>query len=538
MVGKLFICVSTLEILVSLFISSTNILSTRVEDLNTIQSTAIRIHHQEVVASTNNRRSRLHRNSHSRLSLQSSHVRNVSNDRLSAYEVDVSDEVPEEVHEAPASGLGRSLSLGVRNGPGHRARPSSFVEDLDIGEPLSGIDEGENVDRNLDVPGEYTISQEEAEASIRQEAINHTLLRLDGGDAPNLPQHPVNLSIARGRSMNRLRRPSSISIRGRDSSESSTPAQSPDPHGRFLISPGNEGLLTPKAPATPRGRPASVLSLAEVKGTKKDYSLQKIDANFTDANQHYYHDFESMLDKLSGKTSEGDLCIEEYLVESEKEWFKRMRDAKLGRSPRHSRANSRSNSPNPSMRSPSLFSQRDTLYSANSAGYFDVPRGGDGDSVEDEFLLGENYKKPWFLTRWMTTRIFDWPVYSLALALGQIMAANSYQITLLTGGQTENNEKLYIIGTIYIVASCFWWLMFRNFKSVYTLSIPFIIYGIAFVFAGISAFLGGGTRDWMRNIATGLYVTASASGSLFFALNFGDEGKFYSRDNYQFPSKC
>jgi alpha-1,3-glucan synthase len=35
----------------------------------------------------------------------------------------------------------------------------------------------------------------------------------------------------------------------------------------------------------------------------------------------------------------------------------------------------------------------------------------------------------------------------------------------------------------------------------------------------------GAGRDWMRNVADGVYAAASASGSLYFALNFGDEGK-------------
>jgi len=34
-----------------------------------------------------------------------------------------------------------------------------------------------------------------------------------------------------------------------------------------------------------------------------------------------------------------------------------------------------------------------------------------------------------------------------------------------------------------------------------------------------------GGRQWARNVATGMYAIASASGSLFFALNFGDEGE-------------
>jgi alpha-1,3-glucan synthase len=247
-----------------------------------------------------------------------------------------------------------------------------------------------------------------------------------------------------------------------------------------------------------------------------------------------------MLHKLDGKTSESDLCIEEYLIKSERAWFKRMREAKLGRS--------KDPSPAPSLytseRGPSTPGSRpSTSHTGVSVfGGLSTPESRPGTShtsvseyshnyneVDDEFLLGHDFKREWFLKRWMLTRVADWPIYSLLLALGQIIAANSYQITLLTGGQGEVNEKLYIVGGIYVMTSCLWWLLFRSLKSVYVLSLPFLFYGLAFLFVGMSPFVSAGAgQDWLRNVATGMYVTASSSGSLFFALNFGDEGKSFS----------
>jgi alpha-1,3-glucan synthase len=32
-------------------------------------------------------------------------------------------------------------------------------------------------------------------------------------------------------------------------------------------------------------------------------------------------------------------------------------------------------------------------------------------------------------------------------------------------------------------------------------------------------------RGWTQNMATGCYAVAASSGSIFFSLNFGDEGK-------------
>lgn len=216
-----------------------------------------------------------------------------------------------------------------------------------------------------------------------------------------------------------------------------------------------------------------------------------------------------------------------YLVESEKAWFKKYRAAKLGRN--------RDTSPMPFRRaSPRPSGERSRPGSSVSMYAPGLAPSSDGDSVSvgeaaslaDEFLLGEHYERPSLLKRWLQTRIGDWPIYSLLLALGQIMAANSYQITLLSGDQGQTPEKLYIIGGIFMATSCFWWIMFRTLKSMYVLSLPFAFYGLAFVFLGMAPFLSAGSgRDWMRNIATGFYTTASSSGSLFFAMNFGDEGR-------------
>lgn len=251
---------------------------------------------------------------------------------------------------------------------------------------------------------------------------------------------------------------------------------------------------------------------------KSDFSLQKVDPTFNDTTGEYYNAFEDKLSDLSGKTSETDLCIEEYLVDSEKAWFKKLREERLRK---------RESSPNPFGDDSSLRRSR--------ASYGSAYRDSDDDNVSvmsdrsdlDEFLLGPNYQRPSFLKRTLQRRIGDWPIYSFLLALGQIIAANSYQITLLTGGQAQTPEKLYILGAVFIVTSCIWWVMFRTLKSKFVLSVPFIFYGLAFLFVGMAPFLAaGGGRNAMQYVASGCYVAASSSGSIFFALNFGDEGKF------------
>lgn len=282
---------------------------------------------------------------------------------------------------------------------------------------------------------------------------------------------------------------------------------------------GTDDTLPP--PARPRaesGTPlsnASVLSVDSVVGDKKNYKLQKVDPFFTDSNGEYYRAFEKKLDGLNGANSDNHLCIEQYLEKSEKKWFDKFRDARLGRN----------HSPAPSVRfgkhgggpSPPGSIVNDDSTSHESG----IP---DRKEAGDEFLLGDDYVPPSGLKKWMQMRIGDWPVYSLFLGLGQIIAANSYQVTLLTGVVGQSAEKLYGIATVYLVTSILWWLSFRFFKSVLVLAVPWFLYGIAFLIIGVAHFEPNAfVRGWIQNIGSGVYAAASSSGSIFFALNFGDE---------------
>lgn len=90
-------------------------------------------------------------------------------------------------------------------------------------------------------------------------------------------------------------------------------------------------------------------------------------------------------------------------------------------------------------------------------------------------------------------------------------------------------------------------MVFRLVPSVYVLAIPFFvrssssiwltrlqanypqIYGFAFLFVGLAGPIHNSTsRAWLQNMGIGLYSFASSSGSIFFALNFGDEGMLQS----------
>lgn len=108
---------------------------------------------------------------------------------------------------------------------------------------------------------------------------------------------------------------------------------------------------------------------------------------------------------------------------------------------------------------------------------------------------------------------------------GQVIAASSFQLTLLTDQTTQSATQLYVLASIYLVTSIMWWATFRHFQAVYCLSTPFYIYGLAFFVIGLPSFSPfSQARAWINNVGTGFYAVASSSGSLFFALNFADEG--------------
>ncbi|KAG9896840.1 putative alpha 1,3 glucan synthase, partial [Aureobasidium melanogenum] len=481
-----------------------------VEDLDKLQSTAIRIHHREANYGLHpTRRSISYFGNDSNISLARS--RDASPSAGSVYET------RPRTNSSP-SNLSRTLSLGSRAGPGHHGRtPRVQVTDADIPEDDEDPFDSEY---SLDIE-EETITREEADTFTRDSDRADALEQLEGRGRNMSLSAPQPALMSGHRSRSPSPDPRELQ-RGRSRNRGSGPYLSVQTEEETNRRASADSLLPT---AEPRNRSSSRLSnssrlstssqldLTAVIGDKRDYSLQQIELNFDDKTGEYYRAFEAMLERLNGKTSEKDLCIEEYLVESEKAWFKKYRDAKLGRSRERSSTGKH-------------HSGRLSVSHISRASSVDADeRMSVGEGSMEDFLLGDNYQRPSLVKRWMLTRLGDWPLYSFLLALGQIMAANSYQITLLTGGEDPKPTMIYTIGGIYIAASVVWWLLFRTMKARFVLSVPFIMYGIAFLFVGMAPFLPKGAgRNWMRNVADGVYAAASASGSLYFTLNFGDEG--------------
>jgi alpha-1,3-glucan synthase len=454
------------------------------EDLNILQSNAIKYHQREATK----RKSIF---SHSNPSIQ-----HIPSEAPPVPQIQIGNEWPLEsrlqqnitVREGPpagnskSSGLKRQLSLGVRKGPGHNPdRNGETGNSMSHMEPISDDDAS-------DYDDEHIVSEEEIEAN-RRAAMNPYGSR-SGSTTPThqFPNHFASRQASR-------------------QSLAPSMAESEMFNPQTLVAPSPMYMQ----PAAAR---SSLLSLDLVVGEKKDFNLQRVDPFFTDSTGEFFNNFESKLGGLSGKNSETELCIEEYLIKSEKSWFDRFRDARLGRSPAISRAASPVGAQFPSPSSARSSMSRDVT--SPSAGFI---------VDKDEFLLGMDYKPPTGLKKYMQMKVGDWPVYTLFLAFGQIISANSYQVTLLTGSVGQSAEKLYAISSVYLVTSMLWWIFFRKVSAIWVLSTPFLFYGAAFFLLGMSPLVSSGSGQfWMQNVATGVYATASSSGALFFSLNFGDEG--------------
>ncbi|KKK19324.1 hypothetical protein P175DRAFT_0501355 [Aspergillus ochraceoroseus IBT 24754] len=484
-----------------------------VEDLEILQTTAIQIHHKRnnkvhdrpsspsgIMASVTPPMSPLMSPGgipgmpHSRESSYSNLdvVAEMGNQNKTIYSRDPSPSGTEK----PKSGLSRSLSLGVRSGPGHferRGRPrqqGDQIPENDEVESESEEDSDDDTGHSSFGDDEYTITAAQAEEGRR----GHSSIMKPGVHAIPAPGTPTGQDSLHPRS---IRPPVS-------------PSTPPGPE---------QSLLAPPRPLMDPGNrlsSASVLSLESVVGNKKDFKLQKVDPFFTDSHGEYYNTFKTKLEGLNGANSESQLCIEEYLIKSERQWFDRFRDARLGRH----------KSPTPSIfRGKNNESPAMSFYNDDAASHVAGSEYQEDDETDDEFLLGKDYVPPTGLKKWMQIKVGDWPVYTVFLALGQIIAANSYQITLLTGEVGETADKLYGIATTYAIASICWWLVFRYFQSIVCLSVPWFLYGIAFLFIGSAHWeTDSFSRGWIQNVGSGFYAAASASGSVFFALNFGDEG--------------
>ena len=177
-----------------------------------------------------------------------------------------------------------------------------------------------------------------------------------------------------------------------------------------------DGLMPVSGTGTPRDSITvptdSYLSLDRVLQGKKDYKLQNVEPSFNDPTGLYYQSFEHKLRKLNGKNSESSLCIEEYLTRSERDWFNRYRNVKLGKSPASSQASSIFRVERQRPDEPAVSDVR--ISDARS------------DEGAEQFLLQEDYAPPTGIRKLLLRRIGQWPLYTFLLAFVSIRVSNRH----------------------------------------------------------------------------------------------------------------
>ena len=152
-----------------------------------------------------------------------------------------------------------------------------------------------------------------------------------------------------------------------------------------------ETSFTPNLASLPLLPLDSHVSLESLLQGRKDYRLQKAKPSFTDATGFYYHAFFTKLHDLNSRASEGSLCIENFLVQSENDWLNRFRGVMMRKSPNSSLARTEGRG-NP-------------LYAEFGEG-----------ECQDQFALEDGYRYPTGLRNFFLRRIGEWPVYSFFLA--------------------------------------------------------------------------------------------------------------------------
>jgi len=126
----------------------------------------------------------------------------------------------------------------------------------------------------------------------------------------------------------------------------------------------------------------------------------------------------------------------------------------------------------------------------------------------------------------LAREVKGWPVYTIILALGQMLGATSFQITLLSGQNYQKNTELYVLGCVFFVASLVWYTLFRYKPAVYVLAYPWVFFGLAFFLVAlpsVSDVFSPAAHDMITSVATWCYAIPSAAAFLFFGLNFGEE---------------
>lgn len=280
----------------------------------------------------------------------------------------------------PPNAVQMLQKMGSRRGPGHAPQHQRESSGRPSTEIFRGLEH--------EVPSDYEDDDDDEQPRGRTRAISVNGVRIHSGTSRSAaPSERQSFELTP--SLNRA-----------DSFLSARPLPSPQPGLYGATTPGSnpqeDHILLPPPRGNYNSARNSTLSIASVVGEKTDFELQKTNPFFTDPKQDYSRSFEQKLSNLNGKNSYS-TCIEDFIEKSEKDWFNRLREVKLGKT----------STPVSSIFRFKDASPRESMFNEGS---WNV-----GDS-KDEFLLERDYRPPTGVKKILLRRLGDWPLYSLLLA--------------------------------------------------------------------------------------------------------------------------
>ena len=212
-------------------------------------------------------------------------------------------------------------------------------------------------------------------------------------------------------------------------SELNLPGFSPVPSGRNTPVSERQEIQGSETP----------LSVHSVAGEQKTFSLQRVDPFFTDTTETYYRAFQKKLESVNSKSAEDQLCIEEYLIKSEKEWFNRFHHAKMGNSAAASRASTPASSV---FRIPMHWGRGSQDVGHRREDSQDPESPISDQSGTAQFFLGDDYVPPTGLKKVLQMKVGDWHLYSFLLAfVSRLCNSKSPEAQLIVLG-TNNRCQL------------------------------------------------------------------------------------------------
>ncbi|WBW73643.1 cell wall alpha-1,3-glucan synthase Mok11 [Schizosaccharomyces osmophilus] len=268
---------------------------------------------------------------------------------------------------------------------------------------------------------------------------------------------------------------------------------------------------------------SSQLSIASVRSNLRDFSLTKVPRKFDDEDGKALCIFAERLQELTPKSSISNLCIDHFIMKCTRKYFNEVKSLQLGSSKPEKLHFFNDAAVTSSVNNlPELAQNKDGFIDENELDkqVLQLP-----EKEEAEYVY--EFEQYHGCRKLLQHQILGWPLYTVILALGQILAVTSFQLSLLSGSSEQSVSFLYVVCGIYVASTFFWYTMHCLIPSVHCLALPFVIYGLAFFFVGLVSFENlGGSRIWLARLATCTYAAASGSQALYFSLNFGDEGNY------------